>query len=70
VEESRSRRYAIDRDETAEGASCVAVPARIGGSLVGAIGLSGPSSRMSDQRIAQMGARLIEVSQKLAGSKL
>ena len=32
------------------------------GLLIGAIGLSGPSSRMSDQRIAQMGARLIEIS--------
>jgi DNA-binding IclR family transcriptional regulator len=69
LEETRKRSYAIDRDETAEGASCVAVPARIGGTLVGAIGLSGPSSRMTDQRIAQMGARLIQVSQKLAGAQ-
>ena len=28
---ARKRGYAIDRDETAEGGSCVAVPARIGG---------------------------------------
>ena len=69
LEETRKRDYAIDRDETAEGASCVAVPARIGGTLVGAIGLSGPSSRMSDQRIAQMGTRLIQISQRLAGSQ-
>jgi DNA-binding IclR family transcriptional regulator len=69
LEETRQRNYAIDRDETAEGASCVAVPARIGGSLVGAIGLSGPSSRMTDQRIAEMGSRLIQVSQKLAGAQ-
>jgi len=69
LEETRQRGYAIDRDETAEGASCVAVPARIGGSLIGAVGLSGPSSRMTDQRIAQMGSRLIEVSQKLAGAQ-
>lgn len=69
LEGTRKRGYAIDRDETAEGASCVAVPARIGGTLVGAIGLSGPSSRMSDQRIAQMGARLMQVSLRLTGSQ-
>ena len=69
LEETRKRGYAIDRDETAEGASCVAIPARIGGTLIGAIGLSGPSSRISDQRIAQMGARLIEISARLAGSQ-
>jgi DNA-binding IclR family transcriptional regulator len=68
LEETSKYGYAVDRDETAEGASCVAVPARIGGTLVGAIGLSGPSSRMTDQRIAQMGARLIQVSKKLGGT--
>jgi DNA-binding IclR family transcriptional regulator len=69
LEEARRRGYAIDRDETAEGATCVAVPARMGGTLVGAIGLSGPSSRISDQRIAQMGEQLKEVSLRLAGSQ-
>jgi IclR family acetate operon transcriptional repressor len=66
---ARKRGYAIDRDETLEGGSCVAVPARIGGSLIGSIGLSGPSSRMSDQRIEQIGRRLVEVAQHLAGAR-
>lgn len=69
LEETRKRGYAIDRDETVEGASCVAIPARIGGSLVGALGLSGPSSRMSDQRIAQIGDRLNRIALRLAGSQ-
>jgi DNA-binding IclR family transcriptional regulator len=69
LEETRKRGYAIDRDETVEGASCVAIPVRIGGSLVGSIGLSGPSSRMSDQRITQMGDRLIKIALRLAGSQ-
>ena len=47
----------------------MAVPARIGGTLVGAIGLSGPSSRMTDQRIAQIGQRLLQVSLRLSGSQ-
>jgi DNA-binding IclR family transcriptional regulator len=68
VEETRRRGYAIDRDETADGASCVAVPARMGGTLIGAIGLSGPSSRVDDQRIAQMGSRLKQVAVRLAGA--
>ena len=67
LEEARQRGYAVDRDETAEGARCVAVPARIGGTLVGAIGLSGPSTRFGDARIVEMGARLMEVSARLAG---
>jgi len=69
LEETRQRGYATDRDETAEGATCVAVPARIGRTLVGAIGLSGPSSRISDPRIAEIGERLKEVSLRLAGSQ-
>jgi DNA-binding IclR family transcriptional regulator len=69
LEETRQRGYAIDRDETAEGVTCVAVPAHIGGSLVGAIGLSGPSARISDQRLAQMGERLMQVLTRLTGSQ-
>jgi DNA-binding IclR family transcriptional regulator len=69
LEETRKRGYAIDRDETLEGGSCVAVPARIGGSLIGAIGLSGPSSRMTDQRFAEIGKRLLQVSLRLSGSQ-
>jgi DNA-binding IclR family transcriptional regulator len=65
IEETRVCGYAIDRNETFDGGTCVATPARVGGTLVGAIGLSGPSSRISDQRIAQMGQRLIDASRRL-----
>jgi DNA-binding IclR family transcriptional regulator len=68
LEEARRLGYAVDRDETAEGARCVAVPARIGGTLTGAIGLSGPSTRFGDARIAEMGRRLREVSARLTGA--
>ncbi len=69
LSDARKRGYAIDRDETADGVTCVAVPARIGGSLVGAIGLSGPSSRIGEERIAEMGKRLIQVVVRLTGSQ-
>jgi DNA-binding IclR family transcriptional regulator len=68
LEETRQRGYAVDRDETLDGASCAAVPIRIGGALVGAIGLSGPSSRMSEERLAEIGVRLVQVSQRLSGA--
>jgi IclR family acetate operon transcriptional repressor len=68
LEETRKQGYAIDQDETAEGVTCIAVPARIGGALIGAIGLSGPSTRIGDDRAAQMGERLLEVAQQLTGS--
>jgi len=41
----------------------------MGGTLVGAIGVSGPSSRISDQRVAEMGERLKQVSLRLMGSQ-
>jgi DNA-binding IclR family transcriptional regulator len=37
--------------------------------LVGAVGLSGPSSRINEQRIAEMGERLKQVAGRLAGAQ-
>ncbi len=60
VDAARSRGYAIDREETFAGGSCVAAPATIGGVLIGAIGISGPTSRLNDEVIVQLGTRLCE----------
>jgi DNA-binding IclR family transcriptional regulator len=68
LEETRKRGYAIDREETIEGCTCVAIPAAVGGTLVGAIGLSGPSSRINDERVAEMGKRLLQVARRLGGA--
>jgi DNA-binding IclR family transcriptional regulator len=65
VERARARGYAIDRNESFEDATCVAAPLRIGASLVGAIGVSGPSSRFDDERIRRAGERLVEVTSRL-----
>ncbi|MCY7419323.1 MAG: IclR family transcriptional regulator [Chloroflexi bacterium] len=64
---ARVRGYAIDRNETFDGGTCVAAPVRIGRSLVGAVGLSGPSSRFDDDRIRTIGERLVEVTRRLGG---
>ncbi|MGW3345937.1 IclR family transcriptional regulator [Nonomuraea rubra] len=59
VEESRRAGYAVDRDETFDGVRCIAVPARIRGNLIGAVGISGPSSRLPDTRIEELGEYLV-----------
>ena len=67
LEAARARGYAYERNETFDGGTCVAVPVRIGRSLVGAIGLSGPSSRFNDERIRVIGERLVAVTRRLGG---
>lgn len=67
VDSARSRGYAIDREETFAGGSCVAAPATIGGALIGAIGISGPTSRLTDEVIVQLGTWLCEEIGRLDG---
>jgi len=55
---ARQTGYAMDRNETFEGGSCVAVPVRMNSALIGAMGLSGPSTRFTDERTQEMGERL------------
>lgn len=52
--------YSLDQNETFEGASCVAVAAWVGGSVIGAAGVSGPSSRLTESRLRQIGQVLKE----------
>lgn len=52
------RGFAVDRDETFEGVTCVAVPVLVGDVLVGAAGITGPSQRFSPERIAEIGDHL------------
>lgn len=58
VQEARRAGYAVDRDETSVGVSCVAVPLRVGATLMGAIGLSGPSSRLPEALLGRIGQDL------------
>ena len=57
--ECRQQGYAVDRDETAIGATCVAAPVWIGDSLIGAAGISGPTSRLPEDRIKAAGEYLL-----------
>jgi DNA-binding IclR family transcriptional regulator len=58
VIESATRGYAIDAGETFEGSACVAVPVWLRDSLVGAVGCQGPSNRLSQARLDEIGQRL------------
>lgn len=65
LDEVRERGYAADRDQTFEGVTCVAAPARIAGSLIGAAGVSGPSHRITPARAEELGARLVSELAKI-----
>ena len=50
--------FALDYGETFEGSACVAVPLRVRGKLVGAVGCQGPESRLSEELLSEIGTRL------------
>ncbi len=41
------------------GVSCVAAAARIGRSVIGSIGISGPSSRLTPEALRRLGAVIV-----------
>jgi DNA-binding IclR family transcriptional regulator len=61
--------YAIDRDETLPGWSCVATPVFVNeGTLVGAAGISGLTSKLSDKRLRAFGELLVNNTRHLLAS--
>lgn len=58
IVEARERGYAVDWQESFEGGGCVAVPVYIGSSLVGAAGCQGPTSRLTLERLGEIGQRM------------
>lgn len=54
LESIKKQGYATDRQEALIGISCVAVPIlSVGGDVMGAISISGPSPRFSEEKIAE-----------------
>ncbi|MDJ1433638.1 IclR family transcriptional regulator [Halostagnicola sp. A-GB9-2] len=73
LERTRERGYAIDDEENFEGLRCVAAPVRDGDSVMGAISITGPSSRFTDERLhddlskyVMRAANVIEVNTKFS----
>jgi IclR family KDG regulon transcriptional repressor len=59
VDAARERGFAYDVEETFLGVSCVAAPARIGRSVIGSIGITGPSLRMTAEALSRFGAVIV-----------
>jgi DNA-binding IclR family transcriptional regulator len=59
LETSWASGFSVDRNETFPGVTCIASPVCIRGSLIGAAGISGPSSRLPESRIDELGERLV-----------
>jgi len=69
----RERKYGTDDEENIEGLRCVAAPVRNGDTVLGAISITGPSSRFTDERVrgelsdyAQRAANVIELNTKFS----
>lgn len=63
----RAQGYAVDDEEYALGARCVAVGLRgSSGAVVAAVGLSGPSSRLTMDRVPEIAALVRETAENLA----
>lgn len=56
---TRERGFALDVEETFIGVSCVAAPMRLGGNLIGSVGVSGPASRLDARVLATYGALIV-----------
>jgi DNA-binding IclR family transcriptional regulator len=65
IETTRRRGYAVDDEEFAPGVRCVARPVfDASGRMIAAIGVSGPSVRVDDRRIAELAEIVMSVSAK------
>lgn len=53
LEATRERGYAIDDEENIRGLRCIAAPVFTDDDVIGALSVSGPSSRMTDKRLEE-----------------
>jgi len=65
LEKIRSAGYAVDDEEYDPGVRCIAVPAlAFRGTVVGSLGISGPASRMTRERLPGLAAIVVEVGRE------
>ncbi len=62
-ESVRERGYAIEDEESEAGIRCIAAPVRnAGGTVIGAVGIAGPSQRLSLEALTALAGPLIEAA--------
>jgi len=67
LNEVRRLGYAVDDEEFDPGVRCIAVPVfDFRGKLVGSIGISGPSSRVTREQLPDLAATIIEIGKALS----
>jgi IclR family transcriptional regulator, KDG regulon repressor len=67
LELTKSRGYAVSESERVEGVSCVAAPIfGVHGEILGALTISGPSTRFSEQKIQEHAELLIEITKQIS----
>ena len=67
IDEIRARGYAIDDEEIEEGLRCVAAPIRDhSGSVVAAVSISGPTTRVTDTSLAELGIAVESCAQTIS----
>jgi DNA-binding IclR family transcriptional regulator len=67
LKEIRSSGYAVDDEEFDPGVRCIAVPVfDFRGKVIGALGISGPATRITLQRLPQLADIVVEIGQALS----
>ncbi len=67
LEQTRRQGYAVDDEEFDYGVRCIAAPVYdFSGKMIAAIGISGPSNRMSLERIPDLAVRVVEAGQAVS----
>jgi IclR family acetate operon transcriptional repressor len=71
LEETRTRGYAVDREEFEDGVGCIAAVITQNGDVAGAMSISGPSSRLFGANTGKLAAEVVRsaaaISQRLSG---
>lgn len=68
LETVRSLGFALDDEEVAEGAVCVAAPVTLNGRVIGAVSVSGPKTRMTPERVRVLGESVCEVADDICSA--
>jgi IclR family acetate operon transcriptional repressor len=71
IEETRTRGYAVDREEFEDGVGCIAAVITQKSEVAGAMSISGPSSRLFGANTGKLSAAVVRsaaaVSERLSG---